>query len=232
VATIRAAGRVPWIKETGAKMRLLSTVENDLEPQFARWETLDTPTDDEFLQMMLNWAWQHGDLTTAIRQSYRLDDNANIDLVRASFFTAVRRWLSGDSYAQIATASGQEIDDVLAIQTAAISFGLQTVIEQALSLLSKLIESRGGQIAPSVAVFSELLRFGVPNETACMLCSSGVRHRRAAILLAGIVEIQGAVPLGRAFVFAKAGQALRDDEAAWRDRLGSLVYANTLVDVN
>jgi helicase len=182
--------------------------------------------------MMLNWAWQHGDLTAAIRQSYRLDDYANVDVVRASFFTAVRRWLFGDTYAQIATASGQGIDDVLAIQTAAISFGLQSVIEQALSLLSKLIESRGGQIAPSVAIFSELLRFGVPNQTASMLCSSGVRHRRAAILLAGLVEIQGAIPLGRAFIFAIASQALRNDEAAWRDRLGFLVYANTLADVS
>jgi hypothetical protein len=232
VAAIRAAGRIPWIKETGAKMRLLSTVENDLEPLFPRWETLDNPIDDEFVQMMLNWAWQHGDLTAAIRQSYRLDDYANVDVVRASFFTAVRRWLFGDTYAQIATASGQGIDDVLAIQTAAISFGLQSVIEQALSLLSKLIESRGGQIAPSVAIFSELLRFGVPNQTASMLCSSGVRHRRAAILLAGLVEIQGAIPLGRAFIFAIASQALRNDEAAWRDRLGFLVYANTLADVS
>ncbi len=232
VAAIRAAGRIPWIKETGARMRLLTTVENDLEPLFARWETLNDPIDDEFVQMMLNWAWQHGDLTAAIRQSYRLDDDANVDVVQASFFTAVRRWLFGDTYPQIAIASGQEIDDVLAIQTAAISFGLLTVIEQALSLLSKLIESRGRQIAPSVAIFSELLRFGVPNQTASMLCSSGVHHRRAAILLAGLVEIQGAAPLGRTFMFAIASQALRNDEAAWRDRLAFLVYANTLADVS
>jgi hypothetical protein len=213
-------------------MRLLTTIEIDLEPQFARWETLSDPMDDEFVQIMLNWAWQHGDLTAAIRQSYRLEDNANVDVVQASFFTAVRRWLFGDTYAQIAIASGQEIDDILAIQTAAISFGLQTVIEQALSLLSKLIESRGGQIAPSVAIFSELLRFGVPNQTASLLCSSGVRHRRAAILLAELGEIQGVALLGRTFMFAIASQVLRNNEAIWLDRLGSLVYANTLADVS
>jgi hypothetical protein len=134
-------------------------------------------------------------------------------------------------YPQIAAASGQELDDVLAIQTAAISFGLQTIVEQALSLLSKLIESRGGQISGVVAISSELLRFGVPTQTACMLCSDGVRHRRAAILLAGIVEIQGAVILGRVFMFAIANQVLRNDAAGWRDRLGSLVYDNTLADV-
>jgi hypothetical protein len=213
-------------------MRLLFTVENDLDPLFGQWETLDNPIDDEFVQMMLNWAWQHGDMTAAIRQSYRLDDDANVDVVQVSFFIAVRRWLLGDTYAQIATASGQEIDDVLAIQTAAISFGLQTVIEQALSLLSKLIESRGGQISPAVTIFSELLRFGVSNQTACMLCSSGVRHRRAAILLAGLPEIQGAFLLGRVFLFALASQALRNDEAGWRNRLGPLVYAHTLTDVS
>jgi helicase len=231
VAAIRAAGRIAWIKETGAKMRLLSTVENDLEPLFTRWETLADPADGEFVQVMLTWAWQHGDLTSAIRQSYRLDDTVSVDTVQASFFTAVRRWLAGDTYAQVGAASGQDIDDVLAIQTAAISFGLQTVIEQALSLLSKLIESRGGQLAPAAAIFSELLRFGVSNQTACMLCSSGVRHRRAAIFLAERPEIQGAFALGRVFLFALASQALRNDEVGWRIRLGSLVYANTLIDV-
>lgn len=231
VTAIRAAGRIPWIKETGAKMRLLATVENDLEPTFTRWEALDDPIDQEFVETMLNWAWRHGDLDATIRRVYRLEDNANIDGVQTSFFTAVRRWLAGDTYADIAAASGQQIDDVLAIQTTAISFGLQTVIEQALSLLAKLIESRLGQLSPSATVFSELLRFGVPNQTACALSSSGIRHRRASILLAEAPGISGQYALGRVVLFALANQALRNDEAGWRNRLGSLVYANTLIDV-
>lgn len=232
VAAIHAAGRISWMKETGAKLRLLSTVENDLEPLFTHWETLEDPTEDDFVAVVLTWAWQHGDLTAALRQSYRLDEIVSTELVRTPFFTAVRRWLAGDTFPQIAAATARDIDDVLAIQTAAISFGLQTVVEQALALLSKLLESRGGQISESVAILPELLRFGVPNRAACMLCAGGVRHRRAAILLGETTEIQDAVPLGRIFTFAIANQILRNNATQWRARLGTLVYDNTLVDVS
>jgi helicase len=63
VAAARASGRIEWIRSTGAKLRLLATVENDLEPLFQSWETLDDPTDPVFVGIVLEWAWSHGNLT-------------------------------------------------------------------------------------------------------------------------------------------------------------------------
>jgi helicase len=231
VVGLRAAGRIEWIRSTGAKLRLLATVENDLDPLFQSWETLADPTDEVFVGIMLEWAWNHGNLTETIKDAYRLEESVNVDTVRASFFTAVRRWIAGDAYPQIAAASGQEIDDVLAIQTRAISFGLQTVIEQGLALITKLHESQGRTVSPAVTVFSDCLRFGVSTAAACALSASGVRHRRAAILLANNIDVASSVEVGRIFLLATASQVLRQDADGWRARLGDLVYENTLADV-
>ena len=139
---------------------------------------------------MLEWAWNHGNLTETIKDAYRLEERVNVDTVRASFFDRLCVGGSlGDAYPQIAAASGQEIDDVLAIQTRAISFGLQTVIEQGLALIAKLHESQGRTVSPAVTVFSDCLRFGVSTAAACALSAAGVRHRRAAILLANNVDV-------------------------------------------
>jgi hypothetical protein len=232
VVSFRAGGRIEWIRSTGAKLRLLTTVENDLAPLFQSWETLTDPTDDVFVGIMLEWAWNHGNLMETIREAYRLEEGVSVESVRTSFFTAVRCWIAGDTYPQIAAASGQEIDDVLAIQTRAVSFGLQTVIEQGVALIDKLLESQDRTISPTVAVFSDCLRFGVSTAAACALSAAGVRHRRAAVVLANDVNVNGAVEAGRAIMLAVASQELKRDSAGWRARLGDLVYDNTLVDVS
>jgi hypothetical protein len=211
---------------------LLATVENDLAPQFQNWETLADPTDEAFVGIMLEWAWNHGNLAETIKDAYRLEEGVGIDTVRASFFTTVRRWIAGDSYPQIAAASGQEIDDILAIQTRAVSFGLQTVIEQGVALIAKLLESQGRTVSPAVAIFSDCLRFGVSTVAACALCAAGVRHRRAAILLAIDANVAGSVEVGRVILLAVASQVLRQNATGWRALLGDLVYENTLADVS
>lgn len=231
VASICAAGRIEWIRSTGAKLRLLATVENDLAPLFQDWETLTDPIDDVFIGIMLEWAWNDGNLAETIKDAYRLEEGVSVDTVRASFFTTVRRWIAGDTYPQIAAASGQEIDDILAIQTRAVSFGLQTVIEQGVALIAKLLESQGRAVSPAITIFSDCLRFGVPTIAACALCAAGARHRRAAILLATNVNVAGSVEVGRVFLLAVASQVLRQDATGWRARLGDLVYENTLADV-
>jgi superfamily II DNA/RNA helicase len=232
VASICAAGRIEWIRSTGAKLWLLVTVESDLAPLFENWETLAYPADEVFVGIMLEWAWNHGNLARTIKEVYRLEEGVGVDTVKASLFTTVYRWIAGDTYSQIAAASGQEIDDVLAIQTRAISFGLQTVIEQGVALVGKLLESQGRAVSPAVAVFPDCLRFGVSTSAACALCAAGVRHRRAAILLATNVNVAGSVEAGRVFLLAVASQVLRQDATGWRTRLGDLVYENTLADVS
>ncbi len=231
VANIRAAGRLGWIRETGARMRMIETVETDLLNQFAAWETLDNPTDEQFVNVILEWAWDHGYLADDIRKAYRLEAKADLAGVRDSFFVIIRRWLMGDTFAEIAGASATAVDDTLAIYTGAISYGLQTIVEQGISLLSKLLESQGRLLAESVRSFPEHLRFGAPTAAACVLSKSGIRHRRAAILLGETREVSLAVAAPRAILFNSVRQMLEGDEAGWRDRLGTLMYENTIADV-
>ena len=150
--------------------------------------------------------------------------------VRESFFTVVRRWLAGDSYAEIAGASGNDLNDVLAIHTGAISYGLQSVVEQGVSLLEKLLESQGRAFSAAVRTFPDHLRFGVSTTAARVLSTSGVRHRRAAILLGRIPEVQASAEAGRARLFEIVAQLLAGDEQAWRGQLGALMYENTIAD--
>ena len=228
VANVRTAGRIDWIRQTGAKLRMLETVEGDLATQFGAWETLGDPVDEQFVTVMLQWSWAHGYLADDLRRAYRLESRDDVNGVQLSFFSAVRRWLAGDTYPQIAAASGRNVDDVLAIQTAAISYGLQTVVEQGISLLLKLLESQGRALAAAVQAFPDHLRFGVATAGACALCRAGIRHRRAAILLGATPEVEAVVGGGRAIMFATVAQLLARDEADWRARLGVLVYENTL----
>jgi helicase len=231
VANIRAAGRLGWIRETGARMRMIQTVETDLLNQFAAWETLDNPTDEQFVNVILQWAWDHGYLADDIRKAYRLEAKADLAGARDSFFVLVRRWLMGDTFAEIAVATATAVDDTLAIYTGAISYGLQTIVEQGISLLSKLLESRGRVLAESVRSFPEYLRFGAPTVGACVLSKAGIRHRRAAILLGSTQEVSLTVGAARAILFNTIRQLLQTDEVGWRERLGTLMYENTIADV-
>ncbi|MGA2690703.1 MAG: hypothetical protein ABSE85_21790 [Candidatus Korobacteraceae bacterium] len=64
---------------------------------------------------ILNWAWDHGYLIDDTRKAYRLEPQADLAGVRDSFFVIVRRWLMGDTFAEIAVASATAVDDTLAI---------------------------------------------------------------------------------------------------------------------
>jgi ATP-dependent DNA helicase len=230
VAGVRTAGRIDWIRQTGARLRMLETVEADLVAQFAGWETLEDPVNEAFVDAMLQWSWEHGYLAGDIRRAYRLQPTDDVNSVRLSFFFAVRRWLAGDTYAQIAAACGTDVDDVLAVQTGAISFGLQIVVEQGIALLSRLLDSQGRAVAAAVEAFPDHLRFGVPTAGARALCNAGIRHRRAAILLGTRLEVQALVGADRRTLLEKVAQLFEVDEEGWRGRLGALIYQNTLAD--
>ena len=230
VAGLRTAGRLEWIRQTGARMRMIDTVEADLVNAFDEWETLENPTNDRFVNVILDWSWAHGYLADDIRKVYRLGVQDDVNGVRNSFFIVVRRWLAGDSYAEIAGASGNDLNEVLAILTGAISYGLQSVVEQAVSLLEKLLESQGRALSAAVRAFPDHLRFGVPTTAACALSNFGVRHRRAAILLGSTPEAQASAGDGRGGLLEIVAQLLVGDEQGWRGRLGVLMYENTVAD--
>jgi hypothetical protein len=83
---------------------------------------LKIPGDEGFVNVILGWAWAHGYLLDDIRKVYQLGAQDDLGAAQNSFFAIVRRWLAGDTYAEIATAAGIDVDDVLAIYTGAISY--------------------------------------------------------------------------------------------------------------
>ena len=83
----------------------------------------------------------------------------------------------------MASELGMPVDDLLHVYTLALSYAFQTIVEQGLAILAKVLESQGRVLSPTAAGFPELLRFGVPSETACILGSEGVRHRSAQVAL-------------------------------------------------
>jgi helicase len=230
VMGIRAAGRLDWIRDTGTRARMLDSVETNLLPRRAAWDDITDPVDPQLVRAMLEWAWTQPELHSAIREAYRLEDQEDIDTVRERFFDLVASWLSGRAYVELAAQAGLSMDDLLGVHTRVVGFVLQTLIEQAVALLERLLQSQGRTMAEAVSQLPEHLRFGVPTAGARALASHGLRHRRAAVEL-------GSALVGRAFsedrfvLFPVVRQLLEDDRAEWQRRLGTLVFGRTLQDL-
>jgi hypothetical protein len=59
---LRLNGQLAWIRDTGAKVRLLESVERDLLPSRERWQDPIDPLDDGLRTVILEWAWTHREL--------------------------------------------------------------------------------------------------------------------------------------------------------------------------
>jgi len=230
ITGIRAAGRLGWMRETGARARMLDAVEMGLLPLRASWDDIDNPIDPQLVTTLLSWAWTQRDLQAAVAKAYRIDAT-KVNSVRDSFFDTVRLWLSGSRFKEMAERAGLAVDDMLGIHAQVISYVLQTIVEQGVALLAKLADSRGHTLSPTVMQFPEHLRFGVPTAPARVLAAGGVRHRSAAIALGAGLAGAGITSDDRVSVFSAAKQSLlayRDD---WAALLGDLVITNTLEDI-
>lgn len=230
VIGIRTAGRLAWIKETGARARMLDSVETGLLPRREAWDDVTNPVDPAVVSNILDWAWMQPDLQAAVREKYRLADGADADTLRVPFGTLVSTWLSGSPFVEVAARTNLPIDDLLGIHTHAVMFVLQTLIEQAVALLDRLLQSQGRTMASAVGQFPEHLRFGVPTAGARALAARGLRHRRAAVGLGQALEGR-TVTEDRATLFGMARQLLNDQPEDWQRRLGILVYERTLQDL-
>lgn len=229
VLGVRSAGRLGWMRETGARMRMLDSVESDLLPRRASWDDVSDPIDPSFVMTMLAWVWAQDDLQQAVRKAYEVEDAAG---VRQSFTDLVRAWIAGRRFTDMATDSGLPIDTVLRVHAGTVTFTLQTLIEQGIALLSKLLESQGQALAPAVVQFPEHLRFGAPTTAAHLLAGGGVRHRSAAVSLGLMAQLREASPENRRAVYSTAREFLLGNRAAWESHLGSLVFENTLLDLS
>jgi helicase len=231
VVGVRVAGRLDWIRETGARVRMLESVENDLLPRRQAWDDITDPVDPGLVTVMLEWAWAQQELQAAVKDAFRLEDGASTDSVRQSFFDLVTSWLAGSPFVDIATRSQLAIDDMLDVHVSAVTFALQTLLEQAVSLLEKLVGSQGRTVSNAIVQFPEHLRFGVPTIVGRALAARGVRHRRAAVELGSFLSRAQALAEERTVLFPMARQVLLEDPDAWKARLGGLVFDTTLRDL-
>lgn len=183
---IRSAGRLGWLRETGTRARMVEAVETALLTLHDTWEDVSTPIDATVVKILLEWSWKQSELQSAVRSAYRLKDTDDSDSVRDSFFQTVHLWLLGYRFREMAAHVGQSVNDILGVHTGVITFALQTIVEQGVALLGKLLESQDRTLASAVVEFPEHLRFGVPTTPARILAAGGVRHRSAAVQLARI----------------------------------------------
>ena len=232
IIEFRASGRLNWIRETGARARLVDEVETGLFTRVPSWQVFTDPTDPNLVSAFVDWALTLADMQEGLRNAFSLADEEGIDDVREPFQTFVEAWLSGRRFVEIATQLGMDVDDVLHIHASALSFTFQTIVEQGVALLGKLLETQGDEVASAVARFPEHLRFGVPNESACILSAEGIRHRLAAVALGRLPAVITVSDAARIQVILAARLALTNQEDQWRGQLGDLVYENSIQDVN
>jgi helicase len=230
VIGVRAAGRLEWIRDTGTRARMLDSVEANLLPRRDAWDNITDPIDPAIVSVMLEWAWTQPDLLAAIREAYRLEDKVATDTRRQPLFDLVSLWLSGRSFFEIGAVVGLDMDELLGIHSHAVTFVLQTLIEQAVALLGRLLLSQGRSLSPAVVQFPDHLRFGVPTRAARILAARGLRHRRAAVELGNALAGR-ALPEDRVVLFPIAREIIEDHRADWRARLGPLVFDRTLQDL-
>lgn len=232
IISLRTSGKSGWAKQTGAKIRFIESVENSLLPSIANWSEDMDPLSNAVLEPILNWAWTHTELVEQIKRSYNLgEDDEILDAHKDQFFAIVRLWLEGKRFFEISQNLNVPVDDLLAIHTQALTFGLQTLVEQGISLVAKNLESRGIVISETFVNLPEFLRYGVSNSTAKFLASIGVRHRHAYNSLAAALlqqNFQGDQNEIRELLLNGLNQVGNQ----WRAHLGVLIYQNTLSDLS
>lgn len=231
IAGLRSSGRLDWIRSTGSRPRLLDTVEVGLLERIAGWDAVADPIDANVVTAFLEWAWTQAEFQDDVRTAYRLAPEDSTESVKQPLYAIVRTWLSGQCFADIAAATKTEIDPLLGVHTSVVAYSLQTLVEQGVTLLEKLLEEKGVALSVAVTAFPEHLRFGAPTAAARTLSASGLRHRRAAVELGKALTRDGINGDDKSATFAKAREALQVLPAEWRTHLGSLVFENTVADL-
>jgi hypothetical protein len=221
---IRQAGRLGWIRETGARPRLLDSVERRLLGARERWDDVGSPTDPVLTHVLVNWFWELPGVAAKVRDAFR---DGIADPSRLEEF--VRLWLAGRSHRAIAESVGLDVDGALAIHAGLLTYDFQTAAEQGIALLARLCEQQARTISSDVLGFPEHLRFGVPSPAALVLARA-VRHRRACVALGESDELAQATEADGDAILAQA-RTLLSDTQRWVPVLGRLVLANTRHDL-
>lgn len=232
VVSIRAAGRLDWIRETGARPRMLDAVEAGLLTQRPTWDDVSDPLEPSFVGVILEWAWPQADVQAALREAHRLDDGADTTTLKEPFIDTVNAWLKGLRFKDMVPVSKLDVDDLLSVHGRVVSYVLQTLVEQGVALLAKLLESQDRVLAAAVLAFPEHLRFGVPTAVARVLAAGGIRHRSAAVELGDALMTEKITGDDRTATLLAARASLLAHPEEWQQRLGTLVFNNTSSDLS
>ncbi|RQX00501.1 DEAD/DEAH box helicase [Micromonospora inaquosa] len=225
ITGLRATNRLAWVRETGAKARLLDSVVDQLAPSLADWENIDSPLNMQLLDALLAWAYAQPDFLDTLRGAYRSDDPPAVADLRA----LIHAWMAGKSFAEIAHELNSDIDTLLRVHASVVAHAFTTLVEQGISLLERYLADDERSLATAVVNLASYLRFGVATSAARAMMASGMRHRRAAVALGN----DPAMALSANLLLApyEVARLLLQDEQRWRDQLGEFVYRRTVEDV-
>lgn len=228
---LRSSGRLDWIRSTGSRPRLIDTVETGLLARIAGWDAVADPVDASVVSAFFEWAWTQAEFQDHVRTAYRLASAESTESFKQPLHAIVSAWLSGQRFAEIAAATKTDASALLGVHTSVVAYSLQTLVEQGVTLLGKLLEERGVTLSAAVTAFPDHLRFGVPTASARTLSLGGLRHRRAAVELGKALTRDGINGDDKSVTLATAREALQVLSAEWRAHLGSLVFDNTVTDL-
>lgn len=225
VASARAAGRANWIRETGARLRVLDAVTSDLAIRSIPWFDIESPTDTRLVHGFVDWALTLPDVHAAVTEAFGPEVSAGADRVKEM----ADAWLSGLRFRDLARVTRLSPDDALRIHGAVVGNSLVIAAEQGIGLLARLVEEDGRELPDTVRAFPEFLRYGVPSFPAAAMIANGMRHRSAAVELASLESVAAAWPDVDA-MHSAARDALSAQDY-WEARLGHLVYERTAADI-
>jgi helicase len=231
IAAFVGSGRLGWIRSAGARPRLVDNVEANLLPMALNWTSISDPVDANVVSALFNWAWKQPEFQNDVQTAYRPDQKVDIATFREPLYEVVTAWLKGRRFVEIAASTGNEIDRLLGIHTSLIAFSLQTLVEQSVALLQRLLEERGVELSAAVLAFPDHLRFGVTTAAARTLRASGLRHRWAAVALGDALTRNGVDGNDRNATLAQARSSLQTYPEQWRTHLGQLVFENAVADL-
>jgi helicase len=228
---LRETDRLGWVRETGARPRLVDSIIAELVPLLDHWDIVESPLAPDLIDAFLDWAYRQGDFRRELQEGFPTNEQVpplNVP-APADVRDLIIRWLAGDSFAQMAAVTGREVDVVLRIYGSVISYSFATLVEQAVAVMQSYFRDADAPIAEAVANLPEYLRHGVSTEPARMLMAGGLRHRRAAVLLGG----HAAMNAEENFMLEPRDIARNviTGEEGWREALGDFVFNRTLADL-
>lgn len=232
ISEIRASGKLGWLRDSGARARMLAPVEDTLLPLYQAALLGDGSIEETFFDSILTWALEQTEVRRAIRKFFQLPPGQISEELMGSIHTHVALWLSGASFANIASGTKLSVDDALGIQTTIVGYSIQTVVEQGIALLKECLTSREEVLPEAVDVFVERLRYGLPSRACCLLAAAGVRHRAAAVAAAKLIGDVGRGTDDMDHVIESAWIAVEAKRGELVTSLGPLVLSHLLQDLS